>query len=152
MERAARVVLAELERQILDAAAVSRYPAKRLAAVLPDGEEARILKARLSAAGSGLEEAVERLDRGSQSPPEALRRAAGELVAAWERLLITAHAELRRWHQRATAIESWRRSWWPVLLIGAVLLILALWLGLVLGGYLPSPRWLAPFANWIWNL
>ncbi|HEV8151183.1 MAG TPA: hypothetical protein VGP61_13455 [Gemmatimonadales bacterium] len=149
---ATRVLLEEIERRLRDAAAASRYPGKRLTGVLPDAEERRVLAARLSAAGVGLEEGVERLAPGSQSWNEALRRVAGELDAAWERLEATAHAELRQWTRRAAELHAWRRPWWPLLLVGAVLLTLAGWLGLVLGGYLPAPGWLSPLTNWVWNL
>ncbi|HEV8598204.1 MAG TPA: hypothetical protein VGQ69_02480 [Gemmatimonadales bacterium] len=152
VDSATRILREAIERQVRDAAAVSRYPTQRLAAVLPDAEEERVLAARLSAAGIGLEEAVERLDAGSQLWNEGLRRVTGELEAAWERLLATAHAEVRHWSHRAAEIHAWRRPWWPLVLFGAVVLSLACWLGLVLGGYLPVPGWLRPFTSWVWNL
>jgi hypothetical protein len=149
---AARAVSAEIERRIREAAAETRFPPKRIAARLPDAEERRVLAARLSAAGIGLEAAIELLSEPSRPWTETLRRVAGELEAAWDQLLITARTELERWEPRATAVRGWRRSWRPLTIAAAILLPLATWMGLILGGYLHAPGWLRPFTNWVWNL
>lgn len=149
---AVRTVLEEIERGLRSSAQGSRYPPKRLASALPDAEERRLLAARCSAAGAGLEEAVERLDDSACPWDLALRRAAGELEDAWERLLAVARTELELWGARAAEIRAWRRPWRPLVLAGTILLALATWLGLVLGGYLPVPSWLRPLTNWFWNL
>ncbi len=149
---AARTVSREIELRVREAAAVSRYPARRLATALPDAEAQRLLAARLSAAGIGLEEAAERLSEPSRPWHETLRRVAGELEASWERLLATARAELESWDGRAAVIGAWRRPWRPLLIVSALLLALATWLGLVLGGYLGAPTWLRPLTDWVWNL
>lgn len=149
---AARSVGQEIERRLRNAAVESRYPRKRLAALLPDAEERRVLAARLSAAGIGLEEAVPLLENPSRSWDEALRRVAGELEAAWDRLVVTALQELEVWDRRAMEVRAWRRSWLPLLVVGAMALGLAVWLGLVVGGFLPAPAWLRPLTEWIWNL
>jgi hypothetical protein len=147
-----RAVSGEIELRIREAATLSRYPRKRLAAALPDAEALRLLAARLSATGIELEAALERLGELSRPWQEGLRRAAGELEAAWERLLATAREELLTWDQRAAAIRAWRRPWQPLLLVSAVLFGLAIWLGLVLGGFLSAPGWLRPLTDWVWNL
>ena len=144
-------VAGEIVRRLREAAAASRFPAARLATSLPGEEDRRILEARLSAAGIGFEAALAGLTDGPLPWPEALRRAAGELESAWERLVTAAHRELAVWDTRATAIREWRRPWTPLILTGAALLALAAWLGLVLGGYLPVPAWLRPVAERIWN-
>jgi len=149
---AARSVESEVERRLRDAAAVSRYPAKRLAAALPDAEERRLLAARLSAAGSGLEAAVELLGDPARSWNEALRLVTGELQASWDRMTERALEEIARGERRAAELRAWRRPWLPLILSGAGLLLLAGWLGLVLGVYLQVPGWLRPFAEWVWNL
>jgi len=142
----------EIERRLRHAAAESRFPRKRIAALLPDAEERRILAARLSAAGMGLEETVTLLDNPARTWEEALRRVAGELEAAWDRLVATALHELDRWDRRAMEIRVWRRSWLPLVLAGTFGLALAVWLGLVLGGIIPAPGWLRPLTDWLWNL
>ena len=147
-----RTLSVEIQRRLREAAALSRFPARRLAVALPDPEAQRLLAARLSAAGIGLEEAAERLGDSSRPWPEALRRIGGELEASWERLLATARGELTIWAGKAAAIAAWRRPWRPLLIASALLLLLASWLGLVLGGYLAAPSWLRPLTNWVWNL
>lgn len=149
---AARVIIAEQERRLRGAAVRSRYPSKRLTTALPDGEERRLLSGRLSAAGSGLEEAVLLLEDSSRPWPEALRRAGGELQAAWDRLTATARQEIDKSERRAAEISSWRRPWTPLVIAGTVLLASALWVGLMLGGYIAVPGWFMPVANWVWNL
>ena len=151
VQRATVALLAEIDQQIRDAGQLSRYPMKRLSAQLPDAEERRLLAARLSASGLALEDAVERLASGPVWN-ESLHRAAGELEVAWERLRTTALAELDLWSRRAAELRSWHRPWRPLVLAGSLLFALALWLGLVLGGYLQVPPWLRPFAEWVWSL
>jgi hypothetical protein len=141
----------EAARRLREAAAASRYPARRLAAELPDEEDRRVLGARLSANGIALEEAVERLDDPARDWQESIRVVAGELEAAWGRLGAQAHDELTRADRRANAIAAWRRPWGPFLILAAVVLAGATWLGLVLGGYLTAPRWLRPVAEWLWS-
>lgn len=149
---AARSLGQEIERRLRNAAAESRFPRKRIAALLPDPEERRILAARLSAAGMGLEDAVPLLDNPARPWEEALRRVAGELEAAWDRLVATALHELEPWDRRAMEIRLWRRSWLPLVIAGTLGLALAVWLGLVLGGLIPAPGWLRPLTDWLWNL
>jgi hypothetical protein len=43
----------------------------------------------------------------------------------------------------ADRVASWRRPWWPVVVVGAPLAAAAGWLGLVFGGYVAPPAWLA---------
>ncbi|HEY9384450.1 MAG TPA: hypothetical protein VIP80_13150 [Gemmatimonadales bacterium] len=147
-----RAVSGEIELRVREAATLSRYPRKRLAAALPDAEALRLLAARLSATGIELEASLERLGELSRPWQEGLRRVAGELEASWERLLATAREELLTWDQLAATVRVWRRPWQPLLLVSAVLLGLASWLGLVLGGFLRAPGWLRPLTDWVWNL
>lgn len=146
-------VSAEIEARLRAAATVSRFPARRLASELPSQEDRGILAARLSAAGIGFEEAVGRLEfaSGDSRQDEYLRLVCGELEAAWSRLVSIASEELARWDLRALRVRSWQRPW-TLLIIGATLLLsLAIWFGLVLGGYLNVPSWLHPTAEWIWS-
>jgi hypothetical protein len=150
--RAGDAVQGEMDRRLRRAAAESRLPARRLSALLPGEEDRRILGARLSAAGIGFESALHGLAGETVPWHDALRLAAGELESAWERLVLAADRELGVWDARAAAIRGWRRPWGPLVVSGAVLLALAIWLGLVLGGYLAVPGWFRPVAEWIWSL
>jgi hypothetical protein len=40
-------------------------------------------------------------------------------------------------------LARWRPALWPVALLWAPIATALIWLGLVLGGYLPAPAWLA---------
>ena len=149
---AGSAITTEITHRLREAASVSRFPARRLPPLLPGPEERRVLAARLSAAGIGLEAAVAQLEDASVVWSDALRRTAGELEAAWEQLVTTAHQELTTWDLRATEIRRWKRPWTPLVASGFLLLGFTTWLGLVLGGYLPVPGWLRPLARWFWNL
>jgi len=151
-ERSAAVLAQRIDRQIRQAAAYSRYPRKRLTQQLPSPEDRRILAARLSAAGIGLESAAPVLESPGGEWQEAQRRMAGEIEQSWHRLVRTAHEELAFWEGRSRAIRDWRRPWWPLLLGGGVALALSTWVGLMLGGYLPVPEPLRPAADWVWSL
>jgi uncharacterized protein YeaO (DUF488 family) len=149
---AGSAITAEISHRVREAASVARFPARRLTPLLPGAEERRVLAARLAAAGIGLEAAVPQLEDGSIAWSDALRRTAGELEAAWEQLVATAHQELATWDRRATQIRQWKRPWTPLVATRFLLLGSTTWLGLVLGGYLPAPGWLRPLAQWFWNL
>jgi hypothetical protein len=74
---------------------------------------------------------------------EALRTVARRLEAAWLSLEIEVEAERERWNPEIEAIAAWRPSLWPIFVVWIPLAALLLWLGLILGGYLPAPAWLA---------
>lgn len=151
-ERSAGVLTARIEGWIRQSSAYSRYPRKRVAAELPSAEDRRVLAARLSAAGIGLESAAPVLDSPGAAWEEAHRRMAGELEQSWHRLVRTADDELAFWEGKSHAIRAWRRPWWPLLLGGTAALALSTWTGLMLGGYLPVPGILRPAAEWVWSL
>jgi hypothetical protein len=156
-------VLVERVNQRLEAEARAVRMPRRLVRRIPlDPAEVRGVSSRLGAAGAGLVPALDEVHaRGAQlrtaSVPErealdrwhtALITAAGRTEAAWLALEDAIEAELGRWEQVAATVARWRRPWWPVVVVGGPALALALWLGLVLGGYLAAPNWL----TWIWSL
>ena len=143
---------ARIERRIRDAAVISRFPDRLIAKRLPDAEERRVLTARLSSAGIGLEEATKELGNPAIEWGEAIRRTAGELTGAWDQLRALAGQEYDAWDRRTIQIRDWRRPWRPLLLTGVALLVLAIWLGMVLGGFLPVPGFMRPVADWYWRL
>lgn len=148
---AAERVLEEIAARLHQAAQVSRMSPRRLAARLPGDEDRRVLKARLSAAGIALEDAAARLESGSLGGLEGLRRIAGELELAWAALAAAVRTELASWEPRIALVRSWRRGWTGFVIGSALALAASLWLGLVLGGYLPVPDWLYGFAQWAWG-
>jgi hypothetical protein len=121
------------------------------------GSEKRAIAARLAAGGEALVAALDALDavalrvreasvldkEAHAEWQEALRTAARRLEAAWLALEIQVADEERRWAGEFDAVARWRPSLWPLVALWTPLAVVLVWLGLVLGGYLPAPAWLA---------
>jgi hypothetical protein len=124
---------------------------------LVSAAEQRAIAARLAAGGEGLVAALDALDGAAAQVREAsvldkpahaewqdaLRAAARRLEAAWLALEAEVAEERRRWAEELDQVARWRPSLWPVLLLWTPVAAALVWLGLVLGGYLPAPAWLA---------
>ncbi|MGH7530118.1 MAG: hypothetical protein ACREMN_07015, partial [Gemmatimonadales bacterium] len=74
---------------------------------------------------------------------DALRTVARRLEAAWLALEAEVEEEQRRWSPDLEALAAWRPPLWPVIVLWLPAAVALVWLGLVLGGYLPAPPWLA---------
>jgi hypothetical protein len=74
---------------------------------------------------------------------EGLRTVARRLEAAWLALESEVEEERRRWDGELETIAQWRPALWPIFVFWVPLAALLVWLGLVLGGYIPAPAWLA---------
>lgn len=119
--------------------------------------ERRALTARLSTGGADFVVALDQLARAGTRVREsqgmddelhhawqdAIQTAARRLEAAWLALEEAVRAERKRWDPELTALAQWRPSLWPVMLGWLVAAGALMWLGLVLGGYLDAPAWLA---------
>jgi len=146
-----------LDGRIERAARRVRMPQRRWRRRLLSTPEKRAVAARLATGGEpfvaaldALEAVAARVREASvldKAPhaewQEALRGAARRLEAAWLALEAVAAEEERRWSPEIEALERWRPSLWPVFVLWAPLAAALLWLGLVLGGYVPAPLWLA---------
>ena len=131
-----------------------RRPRHRL---LLAGSEKRAIAARLAAGGETLVAALDSLDAVTARVREAsvldkaahaewqdaLRTAARRLEAAWLSLEAQVADEQRRWADEIDAVARWRSSLWPLAALWTPVAVALVWLGLVLGGYLPAPAWLA---------
>jgi hypothetical protein len=134
-----------------------RMPRRKRRARKLAGVERRALTARLSAGGTGLVTALDDLARvgGRVRTAEALeddvhhawqdavRTAARRLEAAWIALEDAVAAERKRWDPELSALAQWRPPLWPVLVAWAVGATALVWLGLILGGWVDAPVWLA---------
>ena len=138
---------ADARTAIAAAAGHSRYPARRLAPLLPDAEQYDILLQRLLAAAIPLERLA------TASDTDATLRARGAaLETAWDGAVGIAHEETMRWRGIAARIAAWRRPWTPVIAVSGVAVALTLVVAAWLGGQLPAPDWFAPIAIWFWEL
>lgn len=167
-----RAVAASAERlaevvngRLVEAAAESRLPAKRLDAIRLKPEDVRAIASRLGSGGAGFVSALDALEqtvpgaaasgtRGQAGQDEwqrTLAAAARRLESAWLALMANARVEQDRWKAEIERVRAWRRPTWPVWLLTAVILALVTYLGLVLGGYLPVPGWLRPLAELWWS-
>lgn len=168
-ERAVASVAERLAQAVngrLDAAALeSRIPAKRLAEVRLQAAEVRAIEARLGSSGATFVSALDALEqivpvaasagsRGRLVQEEwqtALATAARRLEAAWLLLIEAVRREQDRWQHEIERVRSWRRSRWPLWFLTLVVLLIACYLGLLLGGYLPVPGPLRPLAELWWS-
>ena len=155
--RAGDRVTAAIDLEIRRAAARVRMPRRTRRHRLLAGSEKRAIGARLAAGGETLVAALDALDaaaarvrdatvldKGAHADwQEALRMAARRLEVAWLALEEEVVEESRRWGGEIDAIGRWRPPLWPLIVVWAPLAAILLWLGLVIGGYLPAPAWLA---------
>lgn len=148
--RVAGRLLEALDERFEAAAAESRMPAKIMARLGLPEEDRSVIRNRVEACGIGLEE---------MPPPEAaadwdagLLRAAMVLDDAWERLEGVVREELARYGQAVEAVRAWRRPVAAVWAWTVVVVLVALTLGLSLGGYLPAPGPLGGLQTWFWSL
>src|SRR6266704_1173694 len=157
VRRAGERVTAALGGEIERAARRVRMPRRLRRRRLLTGPEKRAIAARLAAGGEPLVAALDALDAVATRVreasvldkaahaewQEALRTAARRLEAAWLALETQVADEHRRWADEIDAVARWRPSLWPLVALWTPLGVALVWLGLVLGGYVPAPAWLA---------
>jgi hypothetical protein len=157
VRRVADRVSQALDQAIEVAARRVRMNARRWRKRLLAPTERRAIAARLAAGGEKFVAALRDLDRASAAVrqasvlerdahaawQDALKAAARRLEAAWLELEAAVDAERDRWAPELADVAAWRPSLWPVILVWLPFAAVVVWLGLVLGGYLPAPPWLA---------
>ena len=165
LDRAAGILVESLEAELNAAAGESRLP-RRLRNGLPLTPAERLaIVAHLGAGAGALGDVLEALAsiadsvRSGRPSAEARQRWSDALLAsarktetAWRALEAAAAEEWKQWAVVVDRVRAWRRPRRGLWLITAAVLIVALLLGLVLGGYLPVPQWLRPLAEWWWAL
>jgi hypothetical protein len=157
VHRVAQRVAERVDRDIEAAGYRVRMPRRARRARLLTAAERRAIAARL-ASGAGpfvatldaLDGAALRVREGGAFDATAhalwqdeLCRAARRLEAAWLALEAQVEGEAARWAPEIADTARWRPSLWPLFSLWVPLAALLLWLGLVIGGYLPAPRRLA---------
>ncbi|HEX4602038.1 MAG TPA: hypothetical protein VH116_11645 [Gemmatimonadales bacterium] len=157
VRRAGERVSAALDAEIGRVAWRVRMPRRHRRRARLSAPERRAIAARLSSGGEGLVAALDTLDAAAvvvrdasvvdkealAAWQEAQRTAARRLEAAWLALEAAVTDEQERWAEELAAVGRWRPSLWPVLAVVAPLAAALVWVGLVIGGYLPAPAWLA---------
>ena len=151
-EEAATILIRRLDERITAAAASARMPAWRAERHRVTDAEHRAIHARLGAGAGAMLRAAADLDhaQGGAWATQAMATAR-RLESAWAALAAAAERELAEWEPDIRAVAAWRRARWPLWTLTGVLLAAALWLGLVLGGYLPVPAPLYPLADFWWS-
>jgi hypothetical protein len=157
VRRASGRVADALDAELTRTAREVRLPRRRLRRHLLTNAERRAIAARLGTGGGTFVVALDALETAATRAAdasvlekdahaawqEALRTVARRLEAAWLALETEAEEEHGRWEPEIVALAAWRPSLWPVIVLWAPLAVLLVWLGLVLGGYVPAPAWLA---------
>ena len=158
-------IAAEANAGLRLASEESRYPVRRLDRMALTDEDIRAIGARLGSGGAPFVAALDTVEQavrvtgsvrgrgeaGAQAWRGALGAAARRLESAWLALEDAARIEQERWAAEIARVRSWRRPTWPVWLVTAVVVGAALYLGLVLGGYLPVPPALTGLAAFWWS-
>lgn len=163
VEAIAGRVAERVDRRLLAAAREARLPGRRTRRLPLEPAEVHAIAARLAQGDGGFREALANLERvapaarSERSPilgvlawQEALLAVARRLEAAWLALQEALVREGREWDGEIEDIRRWRRPDWPLWVVGGTLFALALYAGLVLGGYLPVPGVLRPLVEGIW--
>ncbi|HEU5170365.1 MAG TPA: hypothetical protein VFU46_07500 [Gemmatimonadales bacterium] len=151
--------------RLLAAAVESRLPRRRRDGLPLTAEDRRAIAARLGHGSLPFLRSLDALERlvpaasasgrrGEEALaewPEALLSVARRLESAWLALEHAAAGELEIWTPAIEQVRSWRRPAWPLWTITAAALLLATYVGLVLGGYLPAVGPLEPLARALWQ-
>ena len=157
VRRAGARIADALDAELTRTAQRVRLPRRRLRRLLLTTGEKRAIVARLGTCGGTFVAALDELETAAARAgdasvlekdahaawQEALRTVARRLEAAWLALEDEVEEEHKRWQPEIDTLAAWRPKLWPVLLAWLPLGVLLLWLGLVMGGYLPAPAWLA---------
>lgn len=151
--------------RLREAAAESRFPARRLRALLLVPTDIRAIAARIGAGGGPFISALDALEvtvhsatgGGTRSSDrfdewrKALEGSARRLESAWLALLAAADQEERHWRGETERLKAWRRPTWPVWLVSVLIVSGAVYVGLVLGGYVPVPPMLTGLTEFWWS-
>jgi len=157
VRRAGARVADALDAEITRTGRQVRLPRLRLRRHLLSTAEKRAIVARLGTGGGPFVAALDELEAAAARAgdasvlekdahaawQEALRTVARRLEAAWLALEAEVDAERERWNPELEALAAWRPALWPIFVVWIPLAALLVWLGLILGGYVAAPAWLA---------
>lgn len=161
----AELMLARISARLDAEAKAVRMPKRRRLQLQLGAAQQGALTARLGSAGAALVPALDLLEERAapalgatalerevmEAWRDALTTAARRLEAAWLELEDAIEAEWSHWERVAGEVARWRKPLWPVLTVGAVAIVGAAWLGLVMGGYIAAPPWLQDAWSWVFR-
>jgi len=146
--------LERIQASLASAAARSGLPPRRLRRLAVSPEESALISARLRGAGVPYLDGLSVLDTAEDGTPawaEGLREAMRRLELCWLELEQRALAEERAWEAEATLIAEWRPARWPRWVAAGILGLVLVYIGLVLGGFLPVPPGADRITSWWWS-
>jgi hypothetical protein len=132
----------------------SGLPPRRLRRLAVSAEEAALISARLRGAGVPYIDGLTALDLAEDGTAEwstALREVMRRLELSWLELEQRALAEEMAWGSEAALIAEWRPARWPRWVAAAIVGLICIYVGLVLGGFLPVPPGADGLASWWWT-
>lgn len=147
-------ILERIGASLAAGSAHSGAPARLLRRASLTPGEAALLRARLLGAGVPFVDGLSALDTaeaGSEDWSEALLASMRQLEGCWLTLERRAGDEEEAWSDEVLRLAGWHPSPWPRRIVAGALVILFLYAGLVLGGFLPAPRLVRPLADWWWQ-
>jgi len=154
---AAARIATEVNAGLESAAAESRFPARRLPRLILSDADVRAIAARLGSGGAPLVAALDALEQAAKSSSSAaawrasVTAVARRLESAWLTLEEASRREQANWASDISRIRRWRRPTWALWIVTGVVVAAAIYLGLVLGGYLPVPPALRALAQLWWG-
>lgn len=159
---AAALVLDRAQAHLQAEMRAVRLPGRLRRRVMPSTDERVAVGARLGSAGAVLVSSLDAVEtRGAAAVTatgldresvvawqNALCTAGRRLEAAWLALEDAVEQESAQWRRVADDVSRWRPALWPMIVLTVLVTGAACWLGLVFGGYLAPPPWLAS----VWRL
>ncbi|MGN6391882.1 MAG: hypothetical protein ACTHM9_06515 [Gemmatimonadales bacterium] len=150
-------IATEVNAGLESAAAESRFPARRLPGLILADADVRAIAARLGSGGAPLVAALDALEQAAKTSSSAaawrasVAAVARRVESAWLTMEDTSRREQANWAGEIARVRRWRRPAWPLWIVTGVVAAAAIYLGLVLGGYLPVPRALQGLARLWWS-
>lgn len=143
-----------IQAALTEGAARSGLPERRLRRLSVTPEESALMAARLRGAGVPYLDGLTALDvaeDGSEEWTAALTESMRRLELCWLELEQRGLAEELAWGSEVERITGWRPSPWPRRIAAGLIVAGCLYIGLVLGGFLPVPPGAHGIASWWWN-
>lgn len=153
-----------VERELQGAAVESRVPPRRRAELRLTDADRRAIAGRLGSGSLAFLRSLDALERLVPAVSSSGTRAAGA-IAEWQEALLSVARRLESawlavedaaarepgvWAESIESVRRWHRPRWPLWVTTAVVLLVAGYVGLVFGGYLPTAGPVGALARAWW--